>query len=160
MSNLKSWSDNCVTKNVSCLLTSFLPNSITLSQGEKCLIFHSTQLRNYESRIYFLKSLELSQENLGSFQSKHKLMFSTVWHLLRNAGSQKSYVLLITPSGHPTQWHHPHQIKPIMQYPHIQYYHFLWEQSLLWMLKGPEIITNILYKRFLTLSKVNFKRIL
>lgn len=87
-----------------------------------------------------------------------QLMFSTEWHLLRNASSQKSYVLLITPSGYPTQWHHPYQIKPIMQYSQIQCYHFLWEQLLLWMLKGSEIMTNRLQEIF-TLSSVNFKRV-
>lgn len=101
MANLKSQSHTCVTKNVSCL-TSFLPSSISHSQGEKCLIFHSIQLYNYNSRTCFFKSLELSQENLGSFQSKQQLVFSTVWHLLRNTSSQESYVLLITPSGYPT----------------------------------------------------------
>ena len=87
-------------------------------------------------RTYFFKSRKVSQENLASFQSKHKLMFLTVRYLLRNANSQKSYVLIVTPWAHPMQWHHPYQMKPIMQYSHRQYYHFLWELSLLQMLKG------------------------
>ena len=71
-------------------------------------------------------------------------MFLTVWYLLRNANSQKSYVLIVTPSAHPMQWHHPYQIKPIMQYSHRQYYHFLWELSLLQMLKGAAAAAKLL----------------
>lgn len=47
--------------NKECHLFINFSNSISLLQREKCLILHSIQLCNYDSRIYVFKSLELSQ---------------------------------------------------------------------------------------------------